>query len=243
MKVYLQRLLAQAALLVYSDTVYHFYDDPFYYDDKPCYGYYGDTTVFTELRNLCYASPMTRIARVVVPGLPHHVTQRGNRRERIFFEDGDYALYRDWLGQSCRRFGVEVWAYCQMPNHVHLILTPEDGEGLALALSRTHRLYAGFVNARARQTGHLFQGRFGSVALDEDHLMNAARYVALNPVRAGLVAAGRGLAAFERARASGGARRRARQGPAAPRPRAAFRRFARERSRRGRLRSASGAAS
>ena len=127
-----------------------------------------------------------RIARVVVPGLPHHVTQRGNRRERIFFEDGDYALYRDWLGQSCRRFGVEVWAYCQLPNHVHLILTPEDGEGLALALSRTHRLYAGFVNARARQTGHLFQGRFGSVALDEDHLMNAARYVALNPVRAGL---------------------------------------------------------
>ena len=129
---------------------------------------------------------MTRIARVVVPGLPHHVTQRGNRRERIFFEDGDYALYRDWLGQSCRRFGVEVWAYCQMPNHVHLILTPGDGERLALALSRTHRLYAGFVNARARQTGHLFQGRFGSVALDEDHLMNAARYVALNPVRAGL---------------------------------------------------------
>src|SRR5208337_2131964 len=78
-------------------------------------------------------------------------------------------------------------AYCQMPNHVHLILTPEDGEGLALALSRAHRLYAGFVNARARQTGHLFQGRFGSVALDEEHLMNAARYVALNPVRARLV--------------------------------------------------------
>ncbi len=74
-----------------------------------------------------------------------------------------------------------------MPNHVHLILTPQDGEGLALALSRTHRLYAGFVNARARQTGHFFQGRFGSVALDEEHLMNAARYVALNPVRARLV--------------------------------------------------------
>jgi REP-associated tyrosine transposase len=130
---------------------------------------------------------MTRIARAVVPGLPHHVTQRGNRRERVFFEEGDYALYRDWLGESCRRFGVEVWAYCQMPNHVHLILTPQDGEGLALALSRAHRLYAGFVNARARQTGHLFQGRFGSVALDEEHLMNAARYVALNPVRARLV--------------------------------------------------------
>ena len=71
---------------------------------------------------------MSRIARVVVPGLPHLVTQRGNRGERVFFEDGDYALYRDWLAGSCRHFGVEVWAYCQMPNHVHLILTPQDGE-------------------------------------------------------------------------------------------------------------------
>jgi REP-associated tyrosine transposase len=131
---------------------------------------------------------MTRIARIVLPGLPHHVTQRGNRGERIFFGDEDYALYRDWLAQSCRRFGVEVWAYCQMPNHVHLILTPSDTLGLGLALSRAHRLYAGFVNARARQTGHLFQGRFGSVAMDEDHLIAAARYVALNPVRARLVA-------------------------------------------------------
>jgi putative transposase len=131
---------------------------------------------------------MTRIARIVVPGSPHHVTQRGNRRERIFFDDGDYELYRDWLAQSCRKFDVSVWAYCLMPNHVHLILAPADASGLALALSRAHRLYAGFVNARARQTGHLFQGRYGSVALDEDHLIAAARYVALNPVRARLAA-------------------------------------------------------
>ena len=129
---------------------------------------------------------MTRIARVVVPGLPHHVTQRGNRRERVFFEDGDYALYRDWLGRilpALRRRGLGL-----LPDAEPRSPDPdaEDGEGLALALSRTHRLYAGFVNARARQTGHLFQGRFGSVALDEEHLMNAARYVALNPVRAGL---------------------------------------------------------
>jgi putative transposase len=130
---------------------------------------------------------MTRIARIVVPGLPHRVTQRGNRAERIFFEPDDYALYKDWLAESCRRFGVACWAYCLMPNHVHLILTPDDGAALALALSRAHRLYAGYVNARARQTGHLFQGRFGSIAMDEDHLMAAARYVALNPVRARLV--------------------------------------------------------
>jgi putative transposase len=149
---------------------------------------YGDTHVFTKLRHRDKRRCMSRIARIVVPGLPHHVTQRGNRGERVFFDDGDYALYRDWLAGSCRRFGVEVWAYCQMPNHVHLILTPQDGDGLALALARTHRLYAGYVNARARQTGHLFQGRFGSVALDEEHLINAARYVGLNPVRAGLAA-------------------------------------------------------
>src|SRR5271165_2585022 len=114
---------------------------------------------------------MTRIARIVVPGLPHHVTQRGNRRERVFFDEGDYALYRDWLGESCRRFGVEVWAYCQMPNHVHLILTPEDGEGLALALSRAHRLYAGFVNARAPDwpsvSGPVRLGRARRGACDE----------------------------------------------------------------------------
>ena len=130
---------------------------------------------------------MTRIARIVAPGLPHHVTQRGNRAEKIFFEPEDYRLYKDWLAESCRRFGVACWAYCLMPNHVHLILTPDDSAGLALALARAHRLYAGFVNARAGQTGHLFQGRFGSVAMDEDHLMAAARYVALNPVRARLV--------------------------------------------------------
>ena len=111
-----------------------------------------------------------------------------------------------------------------MPNHVHLILAPGDSGGLALALSRAHRLYAGFVSARARQTGHLFQGRFGSVAMDEDHLMAAARYVALNPVR-GAVGRARGrVAPFERRRASGRPRRRARRGAAAPRPGAEFRR-------------------
>jgi putative transposase len=129
-----------------------------------------------------------RAMRVMQANIP---AQRGNRRERIFFNDEDYALYRDWLAESCAKFGVEVWAYCLMPNHVHLILTPADPAGLGLAMSRAHRLYAGFVNARARQTGHLFQGRFGSVPMDEEHLIAAVRYVALNPVRARLVAKAR----------------------------------------------------
>ena len=82
---------------------------------------------------------------------------------------------------------MACWAYCLMPNHVHLILVPATEDALARALGETHRRYTGFVNARARWTGHLFQGRFASVVLDDDHLMAAARYVALNPVRAGLV--------------------------------------------------------
>ena len=76
---------------------------------------------------------MARIARFAVPGLPHHVTQRGNRGERVFFGDDDFELYRDLLASQCRRQGVAVWAYCLMPNHVHLILVPD----------RTERRWAG----------------------------------------------------------------------------------------------------
>jgi len=130
---------------------------------------------------------MARLARIVIPGVPHHVTQRGNRREKIFAGDDDYELYRDLLAASCQREKVEVWAYCLMPNHVHLILTPRHPEGLGRALGEAHRRYTGYINARNRVTGHLFQGRFGSVAMDEEHLMAAIRYVALNPVSAKLV--------------------------------------------------------
>src|SRR5713101_185763 len=130
---------------------------------------------------------MTRLARVVVPGLPHHVTQRGNGRARTFFGDDDYALYRDLLASHCRAAEVEIWAWCLMPNHVHLILVPSDPDGLRRALSRVHRRYAGVIHARRRRTGHFWQGRFGAVAMDEDHLAAALRYVALNPVRARLV--------------------------------------------------------
>jgi putative transposase len=129
---------------------------------------------------------MARIARIVVPTLPHHVTQRGNRRQPIFFEEGDYALYRDLLAERCERGGVACWAYCLMPNHVHLVLVPTTEDGLASALGETHRRYTSFINARARWTGHLFQGRFGSAVMDEEHLLAATRYISLNPVRAGL---------------------------------------------------------
>jgi putative transposase len=129
---------------------------------------------------------MARLSRVVIPGLPHHVTQCGNGRSQTFFSDEDYALYRDWLGEGCRSNGVEVWAWVLMPNHVHLILVPSDPDGIRRALAPLHRRYAGHIHSRLKRTGHFWQGRFGCVAMDEAHLGAALRYVALNPVRARL---------------------------------------------------------
>ena len=130
---------------------------------------------------------MSRLARIVVPGVPHHVTQRGNGRQQTFFGADDYTFYRDLLGRACRAADVEVWAWCLMPNHVHLILVPQDRDGLRRALSRVHRAYAGAIHARQRRTGHFWQGRFGAVVMDEPHLAAAVRYVVFNPVRARLV--------------------------------------------------------
>ena len=126
---------------------------------------------------------MARLVRLVVPGLARHVTQRGNRREQTFFKEGDYGLCRDLLADNSTRARTEVWVYCLMPNHAHLILVPGDEDCLRCTLADQHRRYSGFVNARARTTGHLWQGRYGSVVMDEAHLLNAVRYVSLNPVR------------------------------------------------------------
>jgi putative transposase len=131
---------------------------------------------------------MTRLARIVVPGLPHHVTQRGNRREPVFLEDGDQLRYLAFLAEGLRKSGTSVWAYCLMPNHVHFVAVPSHRDGLRMLFAEAHRRYTSFVNAREGWTGHLWQGRYGSVVMDEVHLMAAIRYVSLNPVRAGLVA-------------------------------------------------------
>jgi putative transposase len=130
---------------------------------------------------------MARLARVVIPGLPHHVTQRGNRRERVFFEDGDYQFYLKLISAAARRSATAIWAYCLMPNHVHFIMTPTDPDGLRATFAEAHRRYTARVHAREQWTGHLWQGRFSSTAMDEPHLIAAARYVPMNPVRAGLV--------------------------------------------------------
>ncbi|WP_202049584.1 transposase [Sphingomonas sp. So64.6b] len=133
---------------------------------------------------------MARLSRLVVPGLAHHVTQRGNGRQATFFEDGDYALYLDLFAEAAVRANVEVWGYCLMPNHVHAIVVPSDEDGLRRTFGDLHRRYTGFINARARRTGHLWQGRLGSVAMDDADVAYVLRYVSLNPVRARLVAEG-----------------------------------------------------
>ena len=130
---------------------------------------------------------MARLARIVVPQIPHHVTQRGNRRQQTFFQDGDYSAYLDLMAEWCAKEGVEVWAYCLMPNHVHLIAVPETAQALGRAIGETHRRYTRRINAREDWTGFLWQGRFGSCAMDERHTLAAARYIELNPVRAKLV--------------------------------------------------------
>ena len=114
---------------------------------------------------------MARIARVVVPGLPHHVTQRGNRREPVFFGGEDYRLYRRLIATAARRAGAQIWAYCLMPNHVHRIVTSADEGGLRATFAEAHCRCTGDINARFHWTGHLFQGPFGAVVMDEPHLL------------------------------------------------------------------------
>jgi putative transposase len=131
---------------------------------------------------------MARIARVIAPGTPHHVTQRGNRRQQTFFCDDDYHAYIDLMAEWCRKYHVEIWAWCLMPNHVHLIALPETEEGLARAIGEAHRRYTRRINFREGWRGHLWQERFASFPMDESYLLAAARYVEMNPVAAGMVA-------------------------------------------------------
>ena len=130
---------------------------------------------------------MARLARLVIPGLPHHVTQRGNRREPVFFEDDDYRAYLALIAGAAKASATEIWAYCLMPNHVHFIMAPTAEDGLRRTFAEAHRRYTGRINARFGWSGHLWQGRFASVVMDERHFFAAARYVPMNPVRAGLV--------------------------------------------------------
>ena len=131
---------------------------------------------------------MARLPRLTIPDLPYHVTQRGNRRQPVFFRDEDRQLYLAILREQAVRYRLEIWAYCLMDNHVHLVVMPRQEAGLTRAIGETHRRYTRAINFREGWRGYLWQGRFGSVALDEAHLIATIRYVERNPVAAGLVA-------------------------------------------------------
>jgi putative transposase len=133
---------------------------------------------------------MPRNARVVAVGAPHHITQRGNNRQTVFLVDEDRRFYLETFREDSRRYGLRVLGYCLITNHVHLVAVPERENTLARAMQRTHSRYAQRFNRPYGRSGHLWQNRFFSCALDRDHLVTALAYVDLNPVRAGLAGSG-----------------------------------------------------
>ena len=129
---------------------------------------------------------MPRRARLVVPNVPHHVTQRGNRKQTTFFFEDDYRYYLELLKQAKAKANVEIWCYCLMPNHVHFVVVPKTGDGLRRLFQEAHRRYTAYINKRQEWRGHLWQERFHSCPMDEAHLLEAPRYIERNPIRAGL---------------------------------------------------------
>lgn len=132
---------------------------------------------------------MSRQSRLIVPGLPHHIVQRGNNRHPVFKSDEDYTAYLHWLREAAKETKVQVHAYVLMPNHVHILATPQDATGLALMMQRVGRFYVPYYNRRHERTGTLWEGRFRTSVVDSDtYLLACMRYIELNPVRAGLAA-------------------------------------------------------
>lgn len=129
---------------------------------------------------------MARIARVVIPGIGHHITQRGVRSINIFHNDEDKKAYIKLLSKLSSKEGSEIHAYCLMDNHVHLLLVPKKEDSLRKIVGETHRLYTRRINFRQEVRGHLFQERFFSCPLDNSHYIATARYIEKNPVRAGM---------------------------------------------------------
>jgi putative transposase len=130
---------------------------------------------------------MPRLARSVCAQVPHHITQRGNRREQVFFTDEDRQAYLGWLKEYAEKHEVDILAYCLMTNHIHLVAIPRTEDGLQQTLKPLHMRYAQRINRTRGWKGHLWQGRFFSSALDEAYLWAAIRYVERNPVRARMV--------------------------------------------------------
>ncbi|MCK4623053.1 MAG: transposase [Desulfuromonadales bacterium] len=130
---------------------------------------------------------MPRIARIIAPNFPHHVTQRGNNRATVFFDDEDRQTYLHLLAKYSQKFSLQIWAYCLMDNHVHLLAVPEKEESLARGVGLTNQVYTQYLNRKRKQSGRIWQNRFYSCIVDNDaYLWTVARYIESNPVIAGI---------------------------------------------------------
>jgi putative transposase len=141
---------------------------------------------FSSSKQLTRRTLMARIARVVIPNCPHHITHRGNRRQAVFFNEENRKLYLRLLAKYGELFGLHYWAYCLMDNHIHLIAVPERADSLNLTLREAHKKYTSQINIQMDWRGSLWQGRYYSFPLDDIHLYRAVRYTENNPVRAGM---------------------------------------------------------
>jgi putative transposase len=151
-----------------------------------------------ELCALCLSEPaistesswnsMPRMARVVCPGVPHHITQRGVRRFDVFLDEADHQRYLELLRQYAPQFGLGITGYCVMTNHVHVVGIPDREDSIAKVFRDCHGIYAAEFNKKYGKTGHVWQARPFSCVLDEAHSLAAIRYVERNPVRARMVA-------------------------------------------------------
>lgn len=131
---------------------------------------------------------MARLARVILPGVPHHITQRGNAQRYLLNSDADRLVYLRLLGDYARTYQLSLLGYCLMTNHVHLIAIPSRADSLPHAMRQIHGRYAAYLNAREGSSGHIWQARYYSCPLDTAHFYVALRYIERNPVRAGMVA-------------------------------------------------------
>lgn len=130
---------------------------------------------------------MPRIARVIAPGYPHHITQRGNNRATVFFDDEDRQVYLKLLTVYAHKHSLQIWAYCLMDNHVHLLAVPETETALARGVGLTNQVYTQYLNRKLTQSGRVWQNRFYSCVVgSEQYLWAVARYIERNPVKVGL---------------------------------------------------------
>ncbi len=121
--------------------------------------------------------------RITMQDMPHHVTQRGLQGRKTFLSENDYVVYIEIMAQCCRKHNVEIWAYCLMPDHVHLIVIPRQKGSLSSCLRAAHGRYTRHINRKTGYRGQFWQGRYASHLVDEHYLIACARYIEINPVK------------------------------------------------------------